>query len=73
MHGNTQGNSLRSYLYLKLEKYHISSFILYVFLLQNWVTGGQNRLCGVWEGGSVGDRGRGMNTVQTMYTHDRKC
>jgi hypothetical protein len=29
--GTTHGNSLCSYLYLKLEKHHVSCFIFYVF------------------------------------------
>jgi hypothetical protein len=41
----TQGNSLCSYLYLKLAKMPCISSFLYFFLLQNLRTGRQNRFC----------------------------
>jgi hypothetical protein len=60
----TQGNSLCSYLYFKLEKHHVFLFTFYVFLLQNWKTGEQNRSCGggvlapvgggKWQGKEIG-------------------
>jgi hypothetical protein len=39
--GTTQGNSLFSYLYLKLAKHHVSCFIFYVFSS----TKSENRRC----------------------------
>jgi hypothetical protein len=54
----TQGNSLCSYLCLKLVKKVMFLFVSFMsFLLQNWRTGGQNRFClGL---GVVGTGGRG--------------
>jgi hypothetical protein len=77
----TQGNSLCSYLYLKLAKMSCFSFyLLSFFLLQNLRTGGQNRFCwGVGEVGTSGNgkgkgkKGRRINTAQIIYTHVCKC
>jgi hypothetical protein len=49
----SQGNSLCSYLYLKLKKCHF-----FFFLLENRRTGMQNRSC-LWWGEGVGTSGRG--------------
>jgi hypothetical protein len=43
--GRKQGNSLCSYLYLKLTKCHIFLFAFYVFSFKNQRTGGWNRFC----------------------------
>jgi hypothetical protein len=54
--GTTQGNSLRSYLYLKLAKRHVSCFIFYVFFF--YKMGAQEDGTGSWSGGeAVGTRG----------------
>jgi hypothetical protein len=51
--GITEGNSLCSYLYLKLEKHNVSHFIFYVFSS----TKSENR--GTEQRGMVGTRGKG--------------
>jgi hypothetical protein len=68
----TEGNSLCTYLYLKLAK---TSFFLFIFfLLQNL-----RRSDGSAEGGTCGSRevvgkiGRRINTVQKMCAHVCKC
>jgi hypothetical protein len=50
--GTTQGNSLRSYLYLKLAKCQVSHFIFYVFSSIKLENRGRNRI------GAVGTVGR---------------
>jgi hypothetical protein len=72
----SQGNSMCTYLYLKLKCH---TFIF--FLLQNQRTGGWNRSCLGWgkglgnsESGEVAGKGGGrVNMVQKMYTHTCKC
>jgi hypothetical protein len=59
-----QGNSLYSYLHLKLAKTLCVSFYrLCFFLQQNQRTRGQNRFCPEVGGG----------VAQIMYTHVNKC
>jgi hypothetical protein len=60
----TQGNTLCSYLYLKLVKMpYFCFYLLCIFLLQNWRTGGWNRFCGgrclALVGGAVAGKGVG--------------
>jgi hypothetical protein len=73
--GTTQGNSLRSYLYLKLAKCQVSHFIFYVFSSIKLENRGRNRIgaVGTVGGGGGGERGGRVNMVQTMYTHVCKC
>jgi hypothetical protein len=67
--GTTQGNSLYSYLYLKLAKHHVSCFIFYVFFYYKI----EEQEAGTCSAGGCGEKGGRMNMVQTMYTHVCKC
>jgi hypothetical protein len=70
----TQGNSLCSYVYLKLAKTSCFSFYLLLFLFYKIreQEGGTGSALG-WEGAGGGERGRRMNMVQIMCTHVCKC
>jgi hypothetical protein len=70
--GTSQGNSLCSYLYLKLAKHHVSCFIYYVF---SSIKPENRRVKEVLPGEGVGGgkRGKRMTMVQTMYTQVCKC
>jgi hypothetical protein len=82
MHKNNTKNLCR-YLYLKLEKSHVSCFIFYGFSsiksenrrVEQVLLGGEGRRV-IGKGGREGggsERGRRMNMVQTVYAQVCKC
>jgi hypothetical protein len=73
----TPGNSLCSYLYLKLEKHHVFYFIFYIFFSTKLKDMRAKQVLCVWgewsqrEGGGGWESGRRMNMVQTMYINEK--
>jgi hypothetical protein len=77
--GTTQGNSLCTIFISNCQKHHVSLFNFFFFYKIREQEDGKGSAQGeagklVPVGGGVGrERGRRMNTVQTIYTHVCKC